>query len=115
MTRWTRRLLRGAIAVLRPGAGRLRGGLDAPTLEFHPATLRGEHRPSDGITIDNAFVLGPALDSALPAGGQAGVFLALSSTDTGDQLVSVSAPGTASSVHAASAGRSRLTAETRCA
>ena len=31
----------------------------------------------DGITIDNAFVLGAPLGSTLPPGGQAGVFLAL--------------------------------------
>jgi copper(I)-binding protein len=51
----------------------------------------------NGITIDNLFVLGPGLNSVLPAGGRAGVFLALQA-ENGDRLVSVSAPGTASSV-----------------
>jgi copper(I)-binding protein len=55
----------------------------------------------DGINIDNAFVLGPATDSPLPAGGQAGVFLSLEAQSS-DQLTSVTAPGAASSVQLAS-------------
>jgi copper(I)-binding protein len=55
----------------------------------------------DGINIDNAFVLGPATDSTLPAGGQAGVFLSLEAQNR-DQLTSVNAPGAASSVQLAS-------------
>ena len=43
------------------------------------------------------FVLGPAPGSTLPAGGQAGVFMSLQAPNA-DQLTSVSAPGTASSV-----------------
>ena len=54
----------------------MRGRPNAPTLDFHPASF-GNSETVDGITIDDAFVLGPALGSALPAGGQAGVFLAL--------------------------------------
>ena len=42
-------------------------------------------------------MLGAPLGSALPAGGRAGVFLAIQAQN-GDRLVSVSAPGTASSV-----------------
>ena len=51
----------------------------------------------NGISIDNVFVLGAPLGSAMPPGGQAGVFLAIQAQN-GDRLVSVSAPGTASSV-----------------
>ena len=51
----------------------------------------------NGITLDNLFVLGAPLGSALPPGGRAGVFLAIEAQN-GDRLVSVSAPGTASSV-----------------
>jgi copper(I)-binding protein len=50
----------------------------------------------NGINIDNAFVLGPGLNSTLPVGGSAGVFVALLS-QTSETLESVSAPGTASS------------------
>ena len=96
MTRWTRRLLIGAIAILVPALAGCEAGLDAPTLEFHQASS-GTSTIFDGISIDNVFVLGPALGSTLPAGGQAGLFLALQAPNS-DQLTSISAPGTASSV-----------------
>ncbi len=96
MTRWTRRLLFGAVAVLVPALAGCEAGLNAPTLEFHPASV-GETTTVDGIAIDNAFVLGPQLGAVLPAGGQAGVFLSLSA-QSDEQLTAVSAPGTASSV-----------------
>jgi copper(I)-binding protein len=96
VTRWNRRLLVGAVALLVPVLAGCEAGLNAPTLEFHPASY-GVSVVKDGITIDNAFVLGPALDTTLPAGGQAGVFLALE-TQNNDRLVSVSAPGAAASV-----------------
>jgi copper(I)-binding protein len=97
VTRWTRCLLAGAIAILVPVLAGCEAGLNAPTLEYHPASF-GVSTTVGGIAIDNAFVLGPALDSTLPAGGQAGAFMALSTQDNGDRLLSVSAPGTASSV-----------------
>jgi copper(I)-binding protein len=96
VTRWNRRLLFGAIAMLVPALAGCEAGLNAPTLEFHPASV-GVSSVTDGITIDNAFVLGPALNATLPAGGRAGVFLALQAQN-GDKLLSVSAPGTASAV-----------------
>jgi copper(I)-binding protein len=96
VTRWTRRLLVGAIAILVPALAGCEAGLNAPTLEFHQASV-GTSTIFDGISIDNVFVLGPAPGSTLPAGGQAGVFLALQAPND-DQLTSISAPGTASSV-----------------
>jgi hypothetical protein len=95
VTRWNRRLLVGAIALLVPALAGCEAGLNAPTLEYHPATS-GVSVIKGGINIDNAFVLGPGLNSTLPAGGSAGVFVALLS-QTSDTLESVSAPGTASS------------------
>jgi copper(I)-binding protein len=95
VTRWTRRLLLGAIAVLVPVLAGCEAGQNAPTLEFHPASF-GTSETVNGVTIDDAFVLGPALDSALPAGGQAGVFLSLEAAN-GDQLMSVTT-GAATSV-----------------
>jgi copper(I)-binding protein len=99
VTRWNRRLLLGAIAVLVPALAGCEAGLNAPTLTYHPAAY-GATTMVNGITIDNLFVLGPGLNSVLPAGGQAGVFVAMQA-ENGDRLVSVSAPGTASSVKVA--------------
>ena len=95
MTRCTRRLLAGAIALLVPALAGCEAGYNAPTLQFHPASF-GVSAMVDGINIDNAFVLGPELNSTLPVGGRAGVFVALLAQNS-DTLVSVSAPGTASS------------------
>ena len=67
MTRWTRRLLIGAIAILVPTLAGCEAGLNAPTLEFHPASA-GTTVVQNGIRIDNAFVLGAAPGSALHAG-----------------------------------------------
>jgi copper(I)-binding protein len=96
VTRCTRRLLLGVIAMLVPALAGCEAGLNAPTLQYHPAAP-GTYTTTDGITIDDAFVLGPALNSTLPAGGRAGFFLSLYAQNA-DRLVSVSAPGTAMSV-----------------
>jgi copper(I)-binding protein len=96
VTRWTRRLLLGAIALLVPVLAGCEAGFDAPTLAFHPAS-NGTSIVVNGIKIEDAFVLGPAIGSSLPAGGQAGVFLSLSA-EYGDRLLSASAPGSATSV-----------------
>ena len=101
MTRWNRRLLFGAIALLIPALAGCEAGNNAPTLEFHPASA-GVSTTVNGITIDNAFVLGPELGATLPTGGQAGAFLALTAPND-DRLVSVSAPGSAASVKLAGA------------
>jgi copper(I)-binding protein len=96
VTRWNRRLLIGALAILVPALAGCEAGLNAPTLEFHQASF-GTSTMVDGINIDNVFVLGPPLGSTLQAGGQASLFMALQSS-TSDQLTSISAPGAASSV-----------------
>jgi copper(I)-binding protein len=99
VTPWTRRLLVGAIAILVPALAGCEAGFNAPTLQFHQASV-GTSAIVDGINIDNVFVLGPAPGSTLLTGGQAGLFLALQAPN-GDQLTSISAPGTASSVQLA--------------
>ena len=99
MTRWNRRLLFGAIALLVPALAGCEAGYNAPTLTFHPANF-GVNTIQNGITIDNAFVLGPPPGSALPPGGRAGLFLAIQAQN-GDRLVSVSAPGAATEVRIA--------------
>ena len=90
MTRWSRRLLFGALAALVPALAGCEAGLNAPTLEYHPAAFGG-YATHDGISIDNAFVLAPSTGVAVP---RAGVFFSVTSLG-GDRLVSISAPGTA--------------------
>ena len=96
MTRWNRRLLVGALAILVPALAGCEAGYNAPTLQFHPASF-GVSTIVDGINIDNVFVLGPAPGSTLQPGGQAALFMSLESP-TGDRLTSIAAPGAASSV-----------------
>jgi len=90
VTRWSRRLLFGALAVLVPALAGCEAGLNAPTLEYHPAAFGG-YATHDGTSIENAFVLGSSTGVAVP---RAGVFFSMVSQD-GDRLVSISAPGTA--------------------
>ena len=90
MTRWNRRMLFGALAVLVPALAGCEAGFNAPTLTYHPAAFGG-YATHDGITIDNAFVLGPSTGVGCR---RAGVFFGVVSRD-GDRLVSISAPGTA--------------------
>jgi copper(I)-binding protein len=96
VTRWNRRLLIGALAILVPALAGCEAGFNAPTLQFHPASF-GVSTMVDGINIDNVFVLGPPPGSTLQPGGQASLFMALQSSNS-DQLTSISAPGAASSV-----------------
>lgn len=79
-----------------PAVAGCEAGMDAPTLQYHQAAS-GAYTSGDGITIDNAFVLGPGVGQQLPAGGQAGLFVSISSA-SGDTLDSASASGYASSV-----------------
>jgi copper(I)-binding protein len=96
VTRWNRRLLIGAVALLLPALAGCEAGLNAPTLEFHPAS-NGTTIVQNNIRINNAFVLGPQLGATLSPGGQAGAFVSLVAYN-GDRLLSASAPGAASSV-----------------
>jgi len=89
-------MLFGALAVLAPALAGCEAGFNAPTLEFHPAAF-GAYASKNGVSISNAFVLGPSPSGPEVAGGRAGVFLAITAQD-GDKLVSASAPGTASAV-----------------
>ena len=77
MTRWKRRMLFGALAVLAPALAGCEAGFNAPTLEYHPAAF-GAYASKNGVSIANAFVLGPSPSGPEVAGGRAGVFLAIS-------------------------------------
>jgi copper(I)-binding protein len=90
VTRWNRRMLLGALAVLVPALVGCEAGFNAPTSEFHPAAF-GAYAKKNGISISNAFVLGSSTGVVVP---RAGVFFAVVSQH-GDRLVSINAPGTA--------------------
>jgi copper(I)-binding protein len=96
VTRWKRRMLFGALAVLAPALAGCEAGFNAPTLDFHPAAF-GAYASKNGVSISNAFVLGPSPSGPEVAGGRAGAFFAITAQN-GDKLVSASAPGTASAV-----------------
>ena len=96
MTRWNRRLLFGAMAVLVPALAGCEAGFNAPTLQYHPANFTA-NTTQDGISLSNVFVLGASTSGPEVAGGRAGVFLSLyARTATG--WFRSSAPGAASSV-----------------
>jgi copper(I)-binding protein len=93
-----RRLLISAIALLIPALAGCEAGLNAPTLEFHPAT-NGAYGSAGNVTINNAFVLAGPVGVPVPAGGSAGLFVAFYNAGTAsDRLLSASAPGLAASV-----------------
>ena len=88
-----RRLLAGAIALLIPALAGCEAGLNAPTLEFHPAAA-GATTSVNEISISNVFVLGPPQGSTLPAGSSASLFLGLyNNGGNGDALVGASSSG----------------------
>lgn len=92
-----RRLLVLAIAALVPVLAGCEAGSNAPTGQWHQPTAGAEADFHD-ISISNLFVLGPPIGQKLPTGSSAGLFLALANEGSRDKLVSISAPGTASSV-----------------
>ena len=96
MTRWNRRLLFGAMVVLVPALAGCEAGFNAPTLEYHPANFTAD-KTQNGVSLSNVFVLGSSPNGPEVAGGRTGAFMSLYAAD-GDRLVSVKAPGTASSV-----------------
>ena len=104
--RWNRRMLFGALVMLVPALAGCEAGLNAPTLEYHPAAFGG-YATHDGISIDNAYVLASSTGVAVP---RASVFFSVTSQD-GDRLVSISAPGTAPLVRIAG-GSVNLPAQT---
>ncbi len=96
-----RRLLIGAAALLIPVLAGCEAGNNAPTLQFHPAA-NGAYATADAIGVDNAFILGGPDDTPLAAGSSASMFFAVyNGGSSADRLISVSAPGTATSVEVA--------------
>lgn len=98
-----RRLMLVAAAALIPVLAGCEAGVNSPTQQFHyptdsAGTVVGK------LSIRNVFVLGAPIGAHLPAGKSASLFLALVNDGAPDRLVSISAPGTASSVTLPSGG-----------
>jgi copper(I)-binding protein len=88
----------GALALLVPAVAGCEAGNGAPTLQFHAAAF-GAQTVFNGIKITNAFVLGAQIDSTLPSGSSAGLFVSLyNSGSSSDTLLGVSAPKIAAKV-----------------
>jgi copper(I)-binding protein len=90
-------LAAAAAAALIPVVAGCEAGNNAPTLTFHPPTDSATE-DAGTIAIRNVFVLGAPLGRDLASGSSASVFLALINSGTNDTLVSITAPGTATSV-----------------
>ena len=103
LTTAVRRTCAIAVAAAIPLLAGCEAGLNAPVLQWHSPTA-GANKAIPAATgrgfmaIRNVFVLGAPLNAALPAGSSASVFLAIVNTGAKDRLVSMSAPGTATSV-----------------
>ncbi len=82
-------------------AGMLAGceaGYNAPTQQWHQPT-DGAGTDAHGISIRNVFILGAAPAEQLPAGSDAGMFLALyNNTNHPDKLTSIQVPSATSTV-----------------
>jgi copper(I)-binding protein len=87
-----------AAAALVPAIAGCEAGINAPTQQWHQPTPGASAAVGDSIRVNNMFVLGPVPGSSLSAGGSAGMFFAVANNGIPDRLVSISAPGVASSV-----------------
>jgi copper(I)-binding protein len=92
-----RSLLLVSVAALIPVLAGCEAGDNAPTADFHYPTDAAGTVAGD-LSIRNVFVLGAPLGSSLAPGQSASLFFAVVNTGTPDRLVSISAPGVATSV-----------------
>jgi hypothetical protein len=94
-----RGLLAVAAAALIPAVAGCEAGTNAPTQEWHQPTPGASAIVDNTMRVNNMFVLGPVPGLKIPTGASAGVFFALNNTGPFDRLISITAPGSASSVH----------------
>ena len=87
-----------AAAALIPVIAGCEAGNNAPTQQWHQPTAGASAVVSDTMRINNMFVLGPIPGLKIPPGESAGVFFALNNSGPFDRLISITAPGSASSV-----------------
>jgi hypothetical protein len=100
--------VRALVVVMAAGlalaiAGCEAGGA-APTQHWHPPTAGASTIVDNVIRINNVFVLGAPPAASLPAGGSAGLFLAIANSGSPDRLLTVTAPGTALAVQLPAGG-----------
>ena len=79
-------------------------GAAAPTQHWHPPTAGASAIVDNVLRVNNVFVLGAPPAASLPAGGSAGLFLAIANSGTPDRLLAVTAPGTALGVQLPAGG-----------
>jgi len=89
---------------LVPAIAACEAGNNAPTQEWHQPTPGASAVVNNTLRINNMFVLGPAPGYTLSRGASAGVFLALSNDGAPDRLISITAPGVATSVKVPTGG-----------
>lgn len=92
-----RRIVIAVVAALVPLIAGCEAGISPPSLDWHPPT-DGTGTSVGDITISDAFILGAPLNQSLQPGRSAGLYLSLVNTGAPDQLMSITAPGTASTV-----------------
>jgi copper(I)-binding protein len=83
---------------LIPAVAGCEAGNNAPTQQWHQPTPGASAIVDNTLRINNMFVLGPTPGFTLPRGASAGVFFALSNDGAPDRLLSIKAPGEATSV-----------------
>ncbi len=83
---------------LIPAIAGCEAGANAPTQQWHQPTPGASAIVDNTLRINNMFVLGPAPGLTLPRGASAGMFLALANDGAPDRLISITAPGAATSV-----------------
>jgi copper(I)-binding protein len=87
-----------AAVALVPAIAGCEAGNNAPTQQWHQPTPGASAIVDNTLRINNMFVLGPTPGFTLPRGASAGVFFALSNDGAPDRLLSIKAPGEATSV-----------------
>ena len=83
---------------LVPAVAGCEAGNNAPTQQWHQPTPGASAIVDNTLRINNMFVLGPTPGFTLPRGASAGIFFALANDGAPDRLLSIKAPGEASSV-----------------
>jgi len=94
-------MLIAAAAAVVPAVLALSGceaGVTPPVLNWHQPTDGSTQLLGHNITVINAFVLGAPLGTQLQPGQSAGLFLSMSNSGARDSLISIGAPGVATSV-----------------